>query len=103
MDYNNETLALVQAHFADDARSLDDLTDERWVLVCSEGLGKHIESVVGGVFRSVDAALENYDWLAGVPEYLIDLSAGPADAVVDLAIAVAPAGDRASLEDRGVF
>ena len=105
MSRNETTMTVVWSYFGHD-RGLparEKLEDEhRYLLVCSEGIGKHVESVIGGAYSTPTAAVESYEWYSGVPEYLIDLCAPPAHAVVPLAIEVRVRGDRGCLADFGI-
>lgn len=103
MTRNDQTMTAVWERDFDGLPARDELDEShRFLLVCSEGIGKHVEHVAGGCFSSISDAIASYDWCSGVPEYLIDLCSEPDDAIVPLRIEVSPRGERGSLGDYGL-
>ncbi len=96
---HSETLEYLYDHFRrsdliepDDLRSNADYAECRFVLVCED-------NEIGGLFSSIDAACESYDWDRGFPNFAIDLCSAPSQAVVAVCVEVSTYARRESLHD----
>jgi hypothetical protein len=102
--HNWRTMAAVREHFAGPElnRYISEAPAEaRYLMIASEGIGGHVETVPAGFYVTLDDAVTGHTWDRGVPEYLVDTCADPGEAIVALDLCIAPA-EKHGLEDFGI-
>lgn len=106
MTFNERTMAAVREHFSGGMELEHTLqfagNNDHLLMIASEGIGKHVENVPAGIYANVDDVVTGHDWSRGVPEFVIDLTAEPAKAVLGIDVVLAPNGGVWSLTDFGI-